>query len=104
MKAPSLGSTRIRLFPPVDGQFRQPTDVTWDTNGNIFISDGYINSRVAKIRQERRLGEAVGNKGSKPGESARCIASQPIKMETSTWPIAAIDGFRYSIRKGIFCG
>jgi len=35
--------------PPVDGQFRQPTDVTWDPQGNIFISDGYINSRVAKF-------------------------------------------------------
>ncbi len=35
--------------PAVDGQFRQPTDVTWDTQGNIFISDGYINSRVAKF-------------------------------------------------------
>src|SRR5437870_11485658 len=35
-------------LPPVDGQFRQPTDVTWDPQGNIFISDGYINSRVAK--------------------------------------------------------
>jgi DNA-binding beta-propeller fold protein YncE len=34
--------------PAVDGQFRQPTDVTWDPEGNIFISDGYINSRVAK--------------------------------------------------------
>src|SRR5947209_2861309 len=34
--------------PPVDGQFRQPTDVTWDPQGNIYISDGYINARVAK--------------------------------------------------------
>ena len=34
--------------PAINGQFRQPTDVTWDTQGNIFISDGYINSRVAK--------------------------------------------------------
>jgi len=34
---------------PIDGQFRQPTDVTWDPAGNIFISDGYINSRVAKF-------------------------------------------------------
>jgi hypothetical protein len=34
--------------PPVDGQFRQPTDVTWDAAGNIYISDGYVNSRVAK--------------------------------------------------------
>src|SRR4029079_10782701 len=40
-----------RVTPPrphVDGNFRQPTDVTWDLQGNIFISDGYINSRVAK--------------------------------------------------------
>jgi len=32
-----------RVTPPrpaVDGQFRQPTDVTWDTEGSIFISDG----------------------------------------------------------------
>jgi hypothetical protein len=34
--------------PAANGQFRQPTDVTWDREGNIFISDGYINSRVAK--------------------------------------------------------
>ena len=36
-------------LPAVDGSFRQPTDVTWDTEDNIFISDGYINSRVAKF-------------------------------------------------------
>src|SRR5690348_8355725 len=35
--------------PATPGQFRQPTDVTWDTQGNIFISDGYVNSRVAKF-------------------------------------------------------
>jgi hypothetical protein len=32
----------------VDGQFRQPTDVAWDSKGDLFISDGYVNSRVAK--------------------------------------------------------
>src|SRR5579863_1298819 len=40
-----------RVSPPraaTNGQFRQPTDVTWDAAGDIFISDGYINSRVAK--------------------------------------------------------
>jgi len=39
-----------RITPPrpaVDGQFRQPTDVAWDQAGDIFISDGYVNSRVA---------------------------------------------------------
>src|ERR1700758_3817791 len=35
-------------LPPVDGMFRQPTDVAWDSKGNIYISDGYVNSRVAK--------------------------------------------------------
>jgi hypothetical protein len=30
-------------------QFRQPTDVDLGSAGNIFISDGYINSRVAKF-------------------------------------------------------
>jgi hypothetical protein len=31
------------------GRFRQVTDVARDAAGNTFISDGYINSRVAKV-------------------------------------------------------
>src|SRR5690242_18365300 len=34
-------------LPADDGRFRQVTDVAWDKAGNTFISDGYINSRVA---------------------------------------------------------
>jgi DNA-binding beta-propeller fold protein YncE len=52
--------------PPVPGQFRQPTDVAWDTDGNIYISDGYINSRVAKFTKDgdwvASLGEPGGGK------------------------------------------
>jgi hypothetical protein len=52
--------------PPVNGQFRQPTDVAWDTEGNIYISDGYINSRVAKFTKDgdwiASLGEPGGGK------------------------------------------
>jgi hypothetical protein len=40
-------------LPPVDGMFRQVTDVTWDSDDNIYISDGYINtistSRIAAM-------------------------------------------------------
>src|SRR5579864_6720467 len=36
-------------LPPVDGLFRQVTDVAWDAAGNSYISDGYINSRIAKV-------------------------------------------------------
>lgn len=50
-EASDEGGPWTRVNPPrpaVDGQFRQPTDVTWDNEDNIFISDGYINSRIAK--------------------------------------------------------
>jgi hypothetical protein len=56
-----------RVTPPrpaVDGQFRQPTDVAWDTQGNIFFSDGYINSRVAKYDRNGRWVKQWGTFGS----------------------------------------
>jgi len=37
---------------PVDGWFRSPTDVAWDQDDNIFVSDGYVNSRVAKLNKD----------------------------------------------------
>jgi NHL repeat len=54
--------------PAINGQFRQPTDVTWDPQGNIFISDGYINSRVAKYDKNGRWVKQWGDHGAKPGE------------------------------------
>jgi DNA-binding beta-propeller fold protein YncE len=55
-------------LPPVDGQFRQPTDVTWDPQGDIFFSDGYINSRVAKYDKNGKWVTSWGTPGNKPGE------------------------------------
>jgi len=54
--------------PAIDGQFRQPTDVAWDTEGNTFISDGYINSRVAKYDKNGDWVKSFGTPGNKPGE------------------------------------
>jgi len=55
--------------PPVNGQFRQPTDVAWDTEGNIYISDGYINSRVAKFSKDGDFIASIGEPGrTKLGE------------------------------------
>ncbi|HUC76338.1 MAG TPA: peptidyl-alpha-hydroxyglycine alpha-amidating lyase family protein [Vicinamibacterales bacterium] len=52
--------------PPVPGQFRQPTDVAWDADGAIYISDGYINSRIAKFTKDgdwvMSMGEPGGGK------------------------------------------
>ena len=60
-----------RVNPPraaINGQFRQPTDVTWDPAGDIFISDGYINSRVAKFDKNGDWVKQWGDRGTKPGE------------------------------------
>ncbi|HLW77448.1 MAG TPA: peptidyl-alpha-hydroxyglycine alpha-amidating lyase family protein, partial [Bryobacteraceae bacterium] len=54
--------------PPADGQFRQPTDVTWDPQGDIFISDGYINSRVAKFDKNGRWVKSFGTPGREDGQ------------------------------------
>jgi streptogramin lyase len=55
-------------LPAEDGRFRQVTDVTWDPQGNIYISDGYINSRVAKADAKGNWLKSWGDRGNKPGE------------------------------------
>ncbi len=55
-------------LPHVDGRFRQPTDVTWDPAGNIYISDGYVNSRVAKLDKFGNWIKSWGEKGKAPGQ------------------------------------
>ena len=54
--------------PAVNGEFRQPTDVTWDREGDIFISDGYINSRVAKYDKNGDWVKQWGQPGQGPDE------------------------------------
>ena len=55
-------------LPPVDGEFRQVTDVTWDPQGNAYISDGYINSRVAKVDKNGKWLMSFGTPGDGPGQ------------------------------------
>jgi sugar lactone lactonase YvrE len=55
-------------LPPVDGRFRQPTDVTWDPAGNIYITDGYINSRVAKLSKDGDWIKSWGEPGKGHGQ------------------------------------
>jgi streptogramin lyase len=54
--------------PAEDGRFRQVTDVTWDSAGDIFISDGYINSRVAKVSKNGDWIKQWGERGDGPGQ------------------------------------
>jgi len=55
-------------LPAQNGRFRQPTDVTWDPAGDIFISDGYINSRVAKLNKDGDWLTSWGSPGKGDGQ------------------------------------
>src|SRR6266700_4099325 len=55
-------------LPAEDGRFRQVTDVAFDPAGNAFISDGYVNSRVAKVDRNGKWLKSWGDRGAKPGE------------------------------------
>jgi hypothetical protein len=46
------------------GSFNRETDVTWDSHDNIYVSDGYGNSRFAKIAKDGTWQSAVGTHGS----------------------------------------
>jgi len=89
-------------LPHVDGLFRQPTDVTWDQDGNTYISDGYINFARRQDRQARQLGEVVGREGHRP----RPIPHAPYHRADATTifmsATAPTGASRCSIR-GKFC-
>jgi hypothetical protein len=48
--------------------FNRPTDVVFDPAGDIFVSDGYGNSRVAKYDKNGKFIKTVGSKGNGPGQ------------------------------------
>src|SRR5262245_6009022 len=52
--------------PPahIDGYFGGPTDVAFDSDDNIYISDGYRNSRVAKFDKNGNWVMSWGSRGS----------------------------------------
>jgi DNA-binding beta-propeller fold protein YncE len=55
-------------LPPIDGEFRQVTDMAWDAAGNTYISDGYINSRIAKIDKDGTWIKSWGEPGTGAGQ------------------------------------
>src|SRR5579863_6693985 len=46
------------------GTFDRETDIAWDPQDNMYVSDGYGNSRVVKIAKDGTWVKAVGTHGS----------------------------------------
>jgi len=59
---------REGIPPARPNTFNRPTDVTWDTDGNAYIADGYNNSRVAKVSKDGDWIKAWGKRGTDPGD------------------------------------
>src|ERR1700730_5710824 len=55
-------------LPPVDGMFRQVTDMACDCSANTYISDGYVNSRIAKADKVGVWLKSWGEPGAKSGQ------------------------------------
>ncbi len=58
--------------PPGSGaegeNFNRPTDVAWDSSGNIYVADGYGNSRIAKYDANGKWIKNWGSTGTGEGQ------------------------------------
>ncbi len=59
--APGCGGT------PGD-TFNRPADVAWNSAGDIYVADGYNNSRVVKFDKNGRYIKCWGSRGNGPGQ------------------------------------
>jgi DNA-binding beta-propeller fold protein YncE len=77
---PARGPQAIAGGAPGAGEqtdlFDRPTDVAWDGAGNIYVSDGLGNARVAKFNKNGVFVKSWGAKGAEQGNfgTARSIA------------------------------
>ncbi len=66
--APANNNPRNPVPVHRDNAFNQPTDVAWDSQGNSYFSDGYVNSRVGKANARGEWVASWGSLGSGPGQ------------------------------------
>jgi NHL repeat len=77
--------------------FCRPTDVGWDPQGNIFVSDGYCNNRVVKYDKNGRFIAQAGSEkaGKELGEFSLPHGLQ-VDGQGHVW-VADRSNFRYQV-------
>jgi DNA-binding beta-propeller fold protein YncE len=51
-----------------ENEFNKPSDIAIGPNGDIYVSDGYVNSRVMRFSADGKFKQSWGTKGNGPGE------------------------------------
>jgi peptidylamidoglycolate lyase len=62
----AVGEPRVGRWDPT--HFNQPTDIAIRSDGSFYVSDGYVNSRVALFDPNGKWVGEWGQKGAGPGE------------------------------------
>src|SRR6266851_659964 len=62
-------------------RFNRPTDVAWAAYGDIYVSDGYGNSRVVKFSRDGQLLKIRGTKGR---FAARLVSMNPSRSSKAS--------------------
>src|SRR5207302_3756091 len=98
-----LALGRMRIAGDDVLHFNQPTDVAFDRDGNIYVSDGYGNSRVLKFDKYGNPLMGWGMKGTGHGQfdTPHAIAIDGDLVMSAT---VRIPAFRSSTRMAAFCG
>lgn len=61
---------------PEGESFNSPTDVVWDSQGNIYVADGLARTRIAKYEPSGRFITNFGAQGTGPGQFANIYGMQ----------------------------
>ena len=71
------------------GTFNRETDIAWDKDDNMYISDGYGNSRFVKISKDGVWLKAVGSYGNGP-DQFNTVHSIAVDKETGLVYVQAV--------------
>jgi len=88
---------RKDVVAEADWLFNQPTDVAFGKNAEIYVSDGYGNSRVAKFDRDGKFLKSWGTTGPDTASSISRTAWLWTKGATSMSAIAKTDASRSSM-------